>query len=106
MKETTRSLLEMSIDEMLADEKIQRDMLDFIGLFEDEVSDTSLKERVLGFVMGILYFNSASILGVTEIKMPMRDSKKAEIEVLEIIRKRIPKIMNTIKDIQKDHSLQ
>jgi len=102
MKESTRLFLEKSIGEMLADEKIQHDMMDVIDLFKDELEVPLVKELALGFTMGVLYFYSASILGVSGLEMAKAESKNAENEVLAIIRRRVPEIKKIIECIMQN----
>jgi hypothetical protein len=98
MKESKRGFLKKSIDEMLADKNFQQEVMDVIVLFEKELPIHSVKDLTIGFVIGVLYSFSASILGIKEGIKPKAETKEAEEETLAMIKRRLPEIMESFED--------
>lgn len=95
MKESTRGYIEKSIDEMIGDEKFMKELMNDVTFFKEDVPITSLKDLALGYTFGIFLSFSASILQIREGNQGK--VKADETEVLAMIRRRLPEILEAIE---------
>lgn len=95
MKESTRGYIEMSIDEMIEDEKFIKDLMDDVAFFKEDIPITSLKDLALGYTFGVFLSFSAAILQIREGSSGK--VKADEKETRTMIRRRLPEILKALE---------
>lgn len=98
MNKVTRGIIEKTIDKMLKDEMETGEIVSGARWVEKEIPISSMKNLVLGYLMGYLFASSGLFLLTAERRYRSEAELAMEAEEIRaMIRRRIPEILECIE---------
>jgi hypothetical protein len=87
LDDTLRGMIEKNIDDMMADLQVTKD----VEWIHSEMPVLSLKDFLIGYMVGAL--KAISVIYSTRIKKPGDSFAETEKEIMKIIKRRLPEIV-------------